>query len=318
MASESMIQVRGIVKHFGSIRAVDGIDFEIHRGEIFGLLGPNGAGKTTTINLLTTLARPTAGIMIVNGRNVEKDPILVKQEIGVVPQHRSLDRDLSARENLLYHGKYFGLPRSVRRERADRLLELVGLSERADDAIETFSGGMLQRLLISRALVQEPVILFLDEPTVGLDPQTRRRIWEYVRMLRDSGMTMLLTTHYIEEADFLCDRVAIIDHGRVVALDTPRRLKSQIEGGDIITTTLETAPDGMVEALRSLELVYDLRQVRRNQWWELILQVDRGEELLVTIADIIRQHDLRLHSISLQEPTLEEVFINLTGHELRD
>ncbi|RJX21156.1 MAG: ABC transporter ATP-binding protein [Ammonifex sp.] len=222
------LAVRGAVKRYGPVTAVEGVSFAVRRGEIFGLLGPNGAGKTTLIRMLTTLTRPTAGELFVGGENVGKNPVAVKRLIGVVPQVNNLERELTGRENLVLHALLHRLPKDYRDQRIRELLEYVGLSHRADDRVQNYSGGMARRLLIARALSHRPPILFLDEPTVGLDPQTRRKIWDLIQLMNRDGVTVLLTTHYIEEAESLCHRVGIIDRGKFMALGAPRELKARL------------------------------------------------------------------------------------------
>src|SRR5437870_11394870 len=216
------------------VKALDGISFEVPRGEFFGLLGPNGAGKTTTIGILTTRVLPTWGVAQIEGIDVARDPVAVKRRIGVVPQVNNLDRSLTAKEILLFHAEYFGVPKHAREQRAQRLLERFELADRGDEKITGFSGGMAQRLKIGRALMHDPAILFLDEPTTGLDPQSRRAMWDLLGELNRKGLTILLTTHYMEEADQLCGRIAIIDHGKVLALDSPAQLKRNVPGGYLI------------------------------------------------------------------------------------
>ncbi|WP_371378610.1 ABC transporter ATP-binding protein [Sporomusa aerivorans] len=219
-----MIQIANLVKKFGDRTAVDGLSLEIGQGEIFGLLGPNGAGKTTTIRMLTMLSRPTAGTISIQGRQLPQDEQQVKQLIGIVPQHFNLDADLTVEENLELHGRLQHIPCEQRRQRIPELLAYVELAERAGDKVQNLSGGMKRRLMIARALLHKPRILFLDEPTVGLDPQVRRRLWDLIRRLRGDSLTVLLTTHYIEEAEFLCGRVAILEQGRLIALNSPAEL----------------------------------------------------------------------------------------------
>lgn len=225
---EAALAVCRVVKRYGSVTAVDGVSFAVRRGEIFGLLGPNGAGKTTLIRVLTTLTRPTAGELFVGGESVSKNPVAVKKLIGVVPQVNNLERELTGRENLVLHALLHRMPRGDRERRITELLEYVGLAHRADDRVQNYSGGMARRLLIARALLHQPSILFLDEPTIGLDPQTRRKIWDLIQALNREGVTVFLTTHYIEEAESLCHRVGIIDHGKLIALGTPRELKERL------------------------------------------------------------------------------------------
>lgn len=225
---KAALAVRGVVKRYGPVTAVGGASFAVRRGESFGLLGPNGAGKTTLIRMLTTLARPTAGELFVGGENVAKNPVAVKRLIGVVPQVNNLERELTGRENLVLHALLHRLPKEYRERRIRELLEYVGLSHRANDRVQNYSGGMARRLLIARALLHQPPILFLDEPTIGLDPQTRRKIWDLIQLMNRDGVTVLLTTHYIEEAESLCNRVGIIDRGELIALGTPQELKARL------------------------------------------------------------------------------------------
>ena len=229
------IQVTDLTKTFTDLTAVNHISFEIEQGEIFGLLGPNGAGKTTTLSMLATMQKPTSGSATVQGRDIEKDEDGVRKAIGIVFQDQSLDEELTARENMDFHGRLYRIPPEIRRQRIDELLRLVELHDREDDLVKTFSGGMRRRLEIARGLLHHPSVLFLDEPTLGLDPQTRNHLWQYIAALsKEKNITIILTTHYMEEADRLCDRIAIIDHGTIIALDTPQNLKDGI-GGDIIT-----------------------------------------------------------------------------------
>src|SRR6266487_2874948 len=222
------------------VKALEGISFEVSRGEFFGLLGPNGAGKTTTIGILTTRVLPSSGVAQIEGIDVARDPVSVKRRIGVVPQVNNLDRSLTAKEILLFHAEYFGVPKHEREERAHRLLERFELTDRADEKINGFSGGMVQRLKIGRALMHDPAILFLDEPTTGLDPQSRRAMWGLLSELNAKGQTILLTTHYMEEADQLCRRIAIIDHGKLLALDAPAQLKRSVPGGYLVELQLRS------------------------------------------------------------------------------
>jgi ABC-2 type transport system ATP-binding protein len=226
--SYKMLEVRNIVKRYGSVTAVDGVSFSVNSGEIFGLLGPNGAGKTTTIRMLTTLTKPTAGELFVDGYSVVNEQVEVKRRIGVVPQQNNFEQELTGRENLLLHALLHKMPKKIRDARIAELLAYVGLEDRADERVRNYSGGMARRLIIARALLHGPSILFLDEPTVGLDPQTRKKIWDLILLMNRSGVTVLLTTHYIEEAESLCHRVGIIDYGKLIALDSPKKLKQNI------------------------------------------------------------------------------------------
>src|SRR5207244_7042638 len=257
---ETVIAVKDLKKTYRpkgrkgvEVTALAGISFEVSRGEFFGLLGPNGAGKTTTIGILTTRVIPTGGVGRIEGIDVARDPVAVKRSIGVVPQVNNLDRSLTAKEILLFHAEYFGVPKHEREESAQQLLERFELADRQDEKITGFSGGMVQRLKIGRALMHDPAILFLDEPTTGLDPQSRRAMWELLTELNNKGLTILLTTHYMEEADHLCSRIAIIDHGKLLALDSPAQLKRSVPGGYLIELQLrDQVSDVFVNDLRSL------------------------------------------------------------------
>src|SRR5437868_6663828 len=261
------------------VKTVDGINLEVARGEFFGLLGPNGAGKTTTIGILTTRVRPTGGVALVGGVDVARDPVEVKRHIGVVPQANNLDRSLTGRENLLFHAEYFGVPREVREERAEDLLKRFELIERADEKPDKYSGGMAQRLKIARALMHDPAILFLDEPTTGLDPQSRRAMWDLLLELNAKGQTIFLTTHYMEEADQLCQRAAIMDKGRFLALDTPANLKRSVPGGYLIELTVRGADGAASGLLNSLRALPGVAQVNQTDG-VIRLYADKAEGLL--------------------------------------
>ena len=295
------------------ILALDGVDLKVWRGETLGLLGPNGAGKTTTIGILTTRVIPNSGRVRVAGIDPEKNPIELKKIIAVVPQQMNLDRSLRVRENLLFHAEYFGIPRRVREERADELLAWLELSGRAYDKIDRLSGGMRQRLMIARALMHEPQILFLDEATLGLDPQSRLLIWDKIRELHSKGLTIILTTHYMEEAEELCDRVAIIDHGKILALDTPQNLKKMLPGGDVIELQFTAAAAEVAESLRgvagTVKVEVDGEHVR--------LYVLHTGEVLPRVMQALDSGVERLTDIHLSHSTLEDVFIFLTGKGLR-
>ena len=295
------------------IRAVDGIDLEVSRGELFGLLGPNGAGKSTTVGMCTTRIRPTGGHVEVTGLDAARDPARVKRRIGVVTQDNTLDRSLTLRENLLYHCQYFGWSSRRARARADELLERFRLRDRADAFPLQISGGMAQRLQVARAIAHEPALLFLDEPTAGLDPQSRIALWELVEELRSDGLTVLLTTHHMEEADALCDRVAIIDHGRVLVCDTPERLKAAHGAEAVVELTLADEPEeALLGRMRELPGV---TSVERTPGGLRVMAAD-GDGLFaraVTAAD-----GAGLRDASVVGSTLEAVFINLTGRDLRE
>jgi ABC-2 type transport system ATP-binding protein len=298
------------------VKAVDGINLEVARGEFFGLLGPNGAGKTTTIGILTTRVRPTGGVALVGGVDVARDPVEVKRHIGVVPQANNLDRSLTGRENLLFHAEYFGVPREVREERAEDLLKRFELIERADEKPDKYSGGMAQRLKIARALMHDPAILFLDEPTTGLDPQSRRAMWDLLLELNKKGQTIFLTTHYMEEADQLCQRTAIMDKGKLLALDTPANLKRSVPGGYLIELTVRAedhAAQRLVNTLRALPGVAEA-----NQTDGLVrLYADKAEGLLANAMRAASDENVTVTDAHVSEPSLENLFLHLTGRSLR-
>lgn len=303
-----MIEARGLARQFGSLQAVRDVSFQVGKGEVFGLLGPNGAGKTTTISMMSTLLRPTAGVATINGFDVVRDRSEVRRSIGLVFQLPTLDESLTAEQNLLFHAYAYGMAAEERRDQICRMLTMVGLWEWRKDTVRDFSGGMRRRLEIARGLLHEPRVLFLDEPTLGLDPQTRRRIWDYLRQLRDGhDLTIVLTTHYMDEAEN-CDRIAVIDHGRIVALDTPDRLKAQV-GGDQITLT-SPDPGSAAEEIQSR---FGLTPTIQDT--VVRLQVPGGEAFL---PGFIRGFSQPLESIGLRRPTLDDVFLHLTGREIRD
>jgi ABC-2 type transport system ATP-binding protein len=312
------IKVNGLRKVFSSggreIRAVDGIDLEVSKGEFFGLLGPNGAGKSTTIGMLTTRVVPTAGEAFIAGVDVVAEPATAKRFIGVVPQTNTLDRQLSVAENLEFHGRYFGMSRRDAAARATVLLEQFKLADRGDASVNELSGGMAQRLMVARALVHEPEILFLDEPTSGIDPQTRLALWEILRDLHAAGQTILLTTHYMEEADTLCDRLAIIDHGRVLALGTPDELKRRLGAETVITLTFDALPDALLKRIERLPAVDHVERSDET----LRVYAGDAEGLLADIVILATKNGARVSGASSQPPTLEAVFLALTGRDLRE
>jgi ABC-2 type transport system ATP-binding protein len=312
------IRVEGLRKVFTSagseIRAVDGIDLEVAKGEFFGLLGPNGAGKSTTIGMLTTRTIPTEGRAYVAGVDVVAEPATAKRHIGVVPQTNTLDRQLTVAENLEFHGRYFGMPRRDAAERAKELLDLFKLADRADARIAELSGGMAQRLMVARALVHRPEIVFLDEPTSGIDPQTRLALWEILRGLHAEGQTILLTTHYMEEADALCERIAIIDHGQVLALGTPAELKERLGADTVITLTFATSPAALIPDIERLPAV---GRVEVDDTTVRVYAADAAG-LLADVVTLATKSDLRVTDASSQPPTLEAVFLALTGRDLRE
>jgi len=302
-----VIETFGLTKIFGKLVAVDEISLSIREGEIFGLLGPNGAGKTTTLSMLATLLKPTKGTARVNSHDIMEDPDGVRKSIGIVFQDPSSDDILTGRENLYLHALMYDVEKDVRKERIREVLRLVDMEERADSLVKTYSGGMRRRLELARGLLHKPQILFLDEPTLGLDPQTREHIWQYIRKLVDQQrVTVIITTHYMDEAEHLCDRVAIIDDGRVVALDTPERLK-RIIGGDIVRLRIRNP---RLSALKGLEYV---RKIEQSGNVVSLTVRDSGthlQEILGQIGDV--------ESVEMRTPTLNDVFLHYTGHEIRE
>jgi len=297
------------------LRAVDDLDLVVATGEIFGLLGPNGAGKTTTAGMLTTRVTPTSGSAHVGGIDVVRHPALAKQILGIVSQQNTLDRQLTVWENLYFHGRLFGIPAKESRREADRLLEQFQLDNWASSSVYALSGGMAQRLMVARAIFHRPAVLFLDEPTAGLDPQSRLALWDVLRELNRDGQTILLTTHYMEEADQLCGRVAIMDRGRILALDTPAALTSQIDADTIVTVTAVGDRDALGRAL--VERVPGITQTRPVDGGVEIHVKGKGR-LLPAVVTGAEDAGFPVLDISVTEPTLETVFIELTGKELRD
>ena len=384
MSKISIIEVKALTKVFDNeIRAVDGVSFNVEEGEILGFLGPNGAGKTTTLNMLSTLLRPTSGAATVNGYNILEEPDGVRRSIGFVFQDPTLDDELTGRENLDFHGRIYGLKRDVRQQRIKDMLKVVQLTERADDLVKTYSGGMKRRLEIARGLLHYPKVLFLDEPTLGLDPQTRRAIWEHIQRLnQEESITIILTTHYTEEADYLCDRIQIIDFGKIVALDTPDKLKARLEG-DIVSLVFKdseaimkirpllkekdwirrvdaVASDnnqavmshmmlrmrgisgggemgGMMPGMRvgatdsGRRMPEHLQQMsvqgmagphsqsnHNGDPKQLHLLVDDGGHRIPEIVKLVDQTGVVLESVELHKPTLDDVFLSVTGRKIRD
>ena len=361
---ETIIMVEGLEKQYprSPVKAVNGISFMVGRGEVFGLLGPNGAGKTTTIGVLTTRVLPTGGQAIIAGVDVVADPVGVKPYIAVVPQRNNLDRSLTAIENLTFHAAYFGIPRSERTRRAIELLKQFGLGERANDKVDKYSGGMAQRLLIARALMHSPQVLFLDEPTTGLDPQARLFLWEMIQTFNQHGLTVFLTTHDMEEAEKLCRRVAIMDHGKILALDTPTNLSKLVPAGTRVelrvhynATFSEEKKAAILTDVRALDSVtgaeWTMARAQASSPaggpppWALAmmaggqgkpvspagampppadedpmlrLYAERGGDVAVKAAQIILSAGLELADLHLAQPSLEDVFIHLTGKGLRD
>jgi ABC-2 type transport system ATP-binding protein len=299
----------------GGLKAVDELELDVNRGEIFGLLGPNGAGKTTTAGMLTTRVIPTSGRAFVGGIDVVAHPTAAKQVIGVVPQTNTLDRSLTVWENLYFHGRFFGMSANTARAESDRLLEQFRLADRAKEPVAALSGGMAQRLMVARAIMHRPATLFLDEPTAGLDPQSRLALWEILGELHGGGQTILLTTHYMEEADELCDRLAIIDHGHLLALGTPAELKRSTGADTVVTVSAAGDLDTLAKVLEAE--VPGVAQVTRVD--ETVLVAVRAQQgVLPLVFGVADRHGFAVSDVSVTEPTLETVFINLTGKDLRE
>jgi ABC-2 type transport system ATP-binding protein len=306
------VTVENLTKKFGDFTAVDNISFDIDENEIFGLLGPNGAGKSTTISILATMSDPTSGKAIVNGHDTADDEDGVRKSIGIVFQDQSLDEELTAWENMDFHGRLYRIPGETRDKRIKELLELVGLYDRKDDLVKTFSGGMRRRLEIARGLLHRPKVLFLDEPTLGLDPQTRNYLWEYIENLnREFGISVIITTHYMEEADRLCNRIGIIDRGRIIALDTPENLKNSI-GGDLITVK---SPD-FREKISGLDLPW-IKNIECHEGF-FTITLSNAEEHLTAVISALLDKGIEISSVSVHKPTLEDVFLHYTGKTIRD
>jgi len=304
----SIIEVNNLTKKFKDLTAVDNISFEVNEGEIFGFLGPNGAGKTTTINILTTLLQPTEGKAKVNGYDVIGKKDRVRGSIGLIFQEQSLDEQLTAQENLKFHSWVYHVPKEKIDKRINKMLKMVELADRAKNKVETFSGGMKRRLEIARGLLHHPRVLFLDEPTIGLDPQTRSRIWEYVLELRQAhNITMFMTTHYMDEAEY-CDRIAIMDQGRIIALDTPTNLKESI-GGDVIN--IKTDNDS--QASEIIKNKFNLKAKKIDS--HICIYVKEADKF---VPKLLKEIGLKVNSINIHKPTLNDVFLKLTGKEIRD
>ena len=297
--------------------ALDGLSLDVKGGEIFGLLGPNGAGKSTTVGILTTRVRPTSGQAWIGDYDVWAQQVEVKRLIGVVGQRPNLDFALTAREILLFHGAYFGIDARTRTTRATELLERFKLSDRADQLVRGFSGGMMQRLSIARAMMHDPQVLFLDEPSAGLDPQTRLLLWEIIREYNQSGKTILLTTHNMEEADALCQRLAIIDHGRNIALGTPAELKASVPGGFLLRLRFGTHSTALLEQLKTLTGVREVR-VQDDSDSNADVYADRGGSLVSEIANLAATKSVELSDVHISEPSLENLFLHHTGRSLRE
>ena len=311
MTSQSAIEVSDLTRYYGDILALDHINFEVKKGEIFGLLGPNGAGKTTTIRLLTGLTRPTSGMAIVAGCDIIHECISAKKHVGFVPEVSNLYDEMNAWDNLIFAGQLYGVPKNERDGRAKGLLELFGLYHRRRDAVGSFSKGMKRRLTIAAALIHEPSILFLDEPTTGLDVQSGRMIRNLIKELNKSGTTIFLTTHYIEEADQLCQRVAIINRGKIIAVDNPEKLKASVEKQRIIELSLSTDQD-LSDRLKGLSYVSNVSRVGDK----FRLYVQDVSETVPLLIDFCREYNLKVVSINTLKPSLEDAFLEITGLSL--
>jgi len=311
------IEVNSLTKKFGDFKAVDNISVQVEEGEIFGFLGPNGAGKSTTMMILTTLLKPTSGNVFIGGYDVMLNAKKVREKIGYVQQEISVDEFLTGRENLYLHARINQIPSNLIKSRIDDVLELVELGEKKDQAALTYSGGMRKRLDIANGLLSRPSVLFLDEPTVGLDIQTRRKIWGYIKKIRkDFGMTIFISTHYMEEADKLCDRIGIIDHGKIQVVDTPKSMKSAI-GNEIISFNLvdgKANQDALIEQINKIEFV---KEVKIKQDLITVFSTKSNEVIPKIFQESINL-EMRIRSLTLKQPTLDDVFISYTGHELRD
>ncbi|SDL81308.1 ATP-binding cassette domain-containing protein [Sediminibacillus halophilus] len=304
----NIVEVKGLKKNYKGFLAVTGVDFEVGEGEIFGFLGPNGAGKSTTINMLSTIIKPSEGKASINGFDIVADKNKVRSSIGLIFQESTLDEKLTANENLMLHCKFYGVPKEKREERINEVLEIVDLKDKRGNIVDTFSGGMKRRLEIARGLLHYPRVLFLDEPTVGLDPQTRNHIWEYILRLKEkAGITIFLTTHYMDEAE-ICDRVAVMDHGKLIALDTPDQLKTNV-GGDIIEIETENNQEAKAVLIEKYEVEV------KEAGGSLTFQVDKGSEFLV---QFVKNFDIPIKTVNLRRPTLNDVFLALTGREIRE
>lgn len=307
------IEVRNLTKKFDDFTAVDNISFSINSGEVFGLLGPNGAGKTTIIAMLSTILKPTSGSASVNNFDILKNEGDVRKSIGIVFQDQSLDEELTAYENMDFHGRLYRIPKKIRQKKSIELLKLVELETKKNNLVKTFSGGMRRRLEIARGLLHEPKVLFLDEPTLGLDPQTRNRLWEYIEKLNnEKGITIILTTHYMEEADILCNRVAIIDKGKIIALDTSEKLKEEI-GGDVITIK-SSERDRLHAKINTLSWVKSAEPHDDS----VTISLQNAEKHVVDIVNLASSNGIAIDSISIHKPTLEDVFLHFTGRTMRE
>lgn len=309
------VEVKNIIKKFPSVVAVNDVTFTVDEGEIFGLLGPNGAGKTTLIRILTCLMKPTGGEAKIKGYDVVRKPAVVRKNIGVVSQAMTSDLDLTAWENLDIYGKYFEMPKKQRHETMRYLLETVGLKDREHELVATYSGGMRRRLEIARGLIHKPYILFLDEPTLGLDPQSRRVIWDLLRKIRsETKLTIFITTHYMDEADTLCDRIAIIDYGKIVAMDSPANLKRSIGGFDIIEVSLSDFSAAVMDKLKSMKFIKDMSEREEG----LRISVEDAAKAMPVLIEELKKVNVSILYLAIHQQSLEDVFIHYTGKTIRE
>jgi len=307
------IELNALTKKFGDFTAVNDVTLSVAEGEIFGLLGPNGAGKTTLISMLVTMKRPTSGNAKVSGFDVVSDPGMARRSIGIVFQDPSLDEELTAHQNLELHGAMYGMEKETREERINQVIEMVELKNRLHDQVKNYSGGMRRRLEIARGLMHYPKVLFLDEPTVGLDPQTRKHIWEYIKKLRqEHNVTIVLTTHYLDEADGVCDKVAIIDMGKIIALDTPENLKNSL-GGDIVS--IQT--DGCEKVKKALNNFAWIKEIKCHDG-KTDIRLEQSEKKVPTILKETEKNGIEVKSINIRKPTLDDVFLHYTGRTIRE
>ena len=310
------IETISLTKSFGDVIAVNDVSFSVETGEIFGFLGPNGAGKSTTMMILTTLLKPSSGRALVYGHDVRDDPKKVRQSIGFVQQETTVDEYLTGRENLILQAKLNHIPTGEIKSRIDEVLELIELTEKQHESVVTYSGGMRKRLDIAGGLLHRPKVLFLDEPTVGLDIQTRRKIWEYIKKIHDEyEMTIFLTTHYMEEADQLCDRIGIIDDGKIQIIDSPQNMKNAL-GNEVITITIEDVKNN-VSFLDELKKIDFIKKIKTDDS-KITIFASNGTKVIPLVFKISSELDVKISSLSLTQPTLDDVFISYTGHEIRD
>ncbi len=310
----SYIEIKGLTKTFGSLKAVDGVGFEVEENELFGLLGPNGAGKSTLISMLTTLLKPDGGDIIINNLNLKSSQTEIKKIIGLVPQEIALYPTLTARENLMFWGRMYGLGGKLLKERIEEALETAGLADRQKDRIESYSGGMKRRINIAAALLHHPKVLIMDEPTVGIDPQSRNHILETVLKLNKENMTVIYTSHYMEEVEFLCTRIAIMDHGRIIAAGTKDELRKLIGDKDVINMEVSNTDTGMLDAVKKVPGIEGVL-LEENK---LKIIAREAETVLARVISTLDSAKCRIHSMNIEESNLESVFLHLTGRALRD